>query len=389
MKPLLSIVIPTKDRYEYLLELLLFFIRVERDDFEVIVQDNSKDNIKIVEFLEKHNQKRIKYFYNGEHLSVVENADLAVANAIGEYVTMIGDDDGISMKLIDFLKKMNSKYDAYLFNKPTYIWPDVTHRYHSSNFSGTITIKEFNGQIADLNVDEIIANVLKVGGTRILNLPRVYHAVIKRSVMDSLRQTAGTYFPGPSPDMANAIAISNFVKKMAYVDIPYIISGTSVKSTAGAGAIGKHIGEIKDQAFLPKETSALWSKNIPYYWSGTTIYAASTIRALESLNKIILLKKMNLSFLYASCLVFDKGMRKRILNTIWGKFGFSRIDCYIKLIYYLFEIYILRVKIYVRNKVLSKGKRNNNYQNLTEIMSIGYAINTIDSLISEYETGSK
>lgn len=388
MKPLLSIVIPTKDRYEYLLELLLYFSRAGRDDFEVIVQDNSADNVHIIKFLEEINEKKIRYFYNKEHLSVVENANLGVTKANGEYITMIGDDDGVTMKLIDFLKNVNNEYEAFLFNKPTYVWPDTKHRYHGTNFSGTISVKDFDGDIKDLNVNEILENVLKVGGTRILNLPRIYHAVVKKSVLDNLQRTTGTYFPGPSPDMANAVALSNFITKMAYVDYPYIVSGTSVKSTAGAGAMGKHIGEIKDQKFLPKETGSIWSKSIPYYWSGTTIYAVSTISALNALKKANLIESINLPYLYASCLSFDKGMRNRTINTILNQFGLFSFFSYLKLIYYLMAIYLLRGKIYARNRLLAKDIKNNEYQKLTGINTIVFALEAIDALINEFEIRS-
>ena len=62
---------------------------------------------------------------------------------------------------------------------------------------------------------------------------------------------------------------------------PLIISGQSILSAGGQGAEGNHYGEISKIKQLPKNTSKEWSKKVPLYWSGKTIYAESVLKALK------------------------------------------------------------------------------------------------------------
>ena len=50
MKKLLSIIIPTKERYEYLEKLVELLITFKENNFEIIVQDNSQDNSKFLSY---------------------------------------------------------------------------------------------------------------------------------------------------------------------------------------------------------------------------------------------------------------------------------------------------------------------------------------------------
>ena len=62
--PLLSIVIPTKNRYECLIPVISAILsHVESSDFELIVHDNSTSNDSVVDFFREHKDFRLKYFY--------------------------------------------------------------------------------------------------------------------------------------------------------------------------------------------------------------------------------------------------------------------------------------------------------------------------------------
>src|SRR5665647_2093055 len=94
MKPLLSIVIPTKDRYSTLISVLRGLVKDFIDsDVEFIIQDNTNNNNEILLFLSKLSCKKIQYFHAPFPMSVTENCDHAVKNSQGKYLIMIGDDD--------------------------------------------------------------------------------------------------------------------------------------------------------------------------------------------------------------------------------------------------------------------------------------------------------
>src|ERR1035437_8241765 len=83
MNPLLSLIIPTKNRYEYLQIVLEILATIKDVDLEIVIQDNSDESESRQVFLvsvSKLNDSRIKYFYCNEILSINENSDKAVLN---------------------------------------------------------------------------------------------------------------------------------------------------------------------------------------------------------------------------------------------------------------------------------------------------------------------
>ena len=109
MEYLLSIVVPTKDRYEYLEQLVDLIISFKSPEIEVIIQDNTNENSRILNFLESRDTTNIKYFHTAEQISISLNSDKAILNSSGKYVCFIGDDDGVTRYVIDSVKWMEAK----------------------------------------------------------------------------------------------------------------------------------------------------------------------------------------------------------------------------------------------------------------------------------------
>ena len=141
LKPLISIVIPTKDRNVYLFKLIEYFLKsIVSDQIEFIIQDNTIDNLEILKFLENNKDSRIKYFHHPEYLSVPHNFDIGISNSSGEFVTVIGDDDGFLPWIVDVCNWMKSEnIDVVLSNKPHYVWSDVSGGVWGNAFSGKLT----------------------------------------------------------------------------------------------------------------------------------------------------------------------------------------------------------------------------------------------------------
>ena len=196
MKKLLSIIIPTKERYEYLEKLVELLITFKENNFEIIVQDNSQDNSKFLSYLLKLNDHRVRYFYNKNPLSVIDNCDLAVNNSKGKFICFIGDDDGVLPSIIDCCNWMESQnIDAVYFNKADYVWPDLNGKYLISNNPGTLIIPLFTGKISAVIATEEFNAVLRYGGVDMLNLPRLYHGIVSKEALNKVKANSGSYFP--------------------------------------------------------------------------------------------------------------------------------------------------------------------------------------------------
>lgn len=319
MIPLLSIVVPTKNRYIYLENFVRSFVAFESTEIELIIQDNSDtQSSEFVSFLREIEDVRIKYFYRNGWLSVVENCDLGIDVASGEYVCMLGDDDGMLFKVsLDVIRYcIKNKYDAIIVNKAEYYWPDTSHAVWKDLLAGNVFYKKYSFQTKRISIDNELFNVLREGAASSLrSLPRVYHGFVKKNCLNKLKAVSGSFFPGPSPDMANAIGLARVIENLVEVDAPALISGHSKKSTGGMGGEKKHHGRIEDQSHLPKETSRLWCDKIPKFWSGATIYAESAKEALVRTNTPSYFK-LNYSYLWAFCLVFETKYFKKIVSVI-------------------------------------------------------------------------
>ena len=280
MKKLLSIVIPTKDRYHTLLHVCKTLVKLNEFDenIDLIIHDNSANPIPEKEFLKIN--KSIRYIYYKESLPVSKNFDLAVSYAEGEYVLLLGDDDTVCIDVIKYIKHLKSN-DIQSANckMARYFWPGVKDK-----LLAKISIPYFTNKSKVLKTDELYDYSLKNSFQEIRYLPRCYHAFCSKKILDDVYKKYDSYFPGPSPDMSNAVAVLLEEPKHIYIDTPLIISGYSKASTAGLGQNGQHIGELKDQKHLDESLLNQWPKNVLFKWTGETIWYVSALFVLQKHN---------------------------------------------------------------------------------------------------------
>ena len=94
--PLFTVIIPEKNRAEYLVHTLKTCMIQEYPNFEVIVSDDcSEDNS--VEVAKKASEKdpRIKVFAHNHHLGMRDNFEFALNQVRPGYVMALGGDDGL------------------------------------------------------------------------------------------------------------------------------------------------------------------------------------------------------------------------------------------------------------------------------------------------------
>lgn len=348
MKIKLSIVVPTKNRHYYLKYLVHYFKSINSKHIELIICDNSSIDLrqKFSTFLKKINDERIKYFEEDKEMSQTENCDLAVSKASGEYISLLGDDDIFSKHILNYIDQWSKdKVEVILPAKGVYIWPDVKPRLYGNNQSGKFKLGLGSNKIIRIEAKDSLRRVINLGGSEILNLPRIYHGIVNKQILNKIFKESGTYFPGPSPDIANAIALCKYVKNYIIIDSPLIISGQSILSAGGQGAEGNHYGEISQIKQLPKNTSKEWSDKVPFYWSGKTIYAESVLQALRKMGMNKYLQNFNYEYLYASCLVFDTNYKDKVFKCISSYKSFLKI---FKIGYYYFLIWFKRLSFHLR-----------------------------------------
>jgi glycosyltransferase involved in cell wall biosynthesis len=382
---ILSIIVPTRNRYNTLLPLLECLLKWPHSDFEVVIQDNSDDTTPFLEWMQgKDADVRLQYQHTKGALSAPENCDLAFSKAKGRYVCFIGDDDGVTQQLIDCCRQLEQqKIDAAIVNKAVYIWPDTKYKYYGDKFSGLLTIKKFKGTMLALDAADEMVKVLKGGAQDMGNLPKSYHGIVARRVLQQLYALTGTYFPGPVPDMSNSVGLVPFVRSFVYWDLPVIISGTSAQSMAGRSAQKQHIGRIETESSLPKDTVKKWSSHVPLFWSGPTIWAEAAVKALSATGRQEDMRHFNFPKLYAACFTYGYQFKKEIWNAIRSS-GFNNPWGLLKIAYYYTELLALR-GFYFLKLTLMKQDTGAALQT-SGVSDIGAAISIVENQI---ETSNK
>jgi glycosyltransferase involved in cell wall biosynthesis len=225
--PLLSVIIPTRERPETLQYTLRTALDQTSQNFEVIVSDNfSQDNT--AEVVRSLSDPRLRLINPGRRLSMCDNWDFALLHAAGDYVMFIGDDDGIVPGALDKLEAsiLATHCLVYCWPRPIYVWPMDGKPARVFHLPPTT-------QASEINLENLARLVVSMGGWRFTNIPCMYHSAVAKRIPDSIREKTGRVFHSMAPDAFMSMAVPVFAKTA--MDLGYYVSvaGNSQKSNSG------------------------------------------------------------------------------------------------------------------------------------------------------------
>ena len=318
MRPILSILIATKNRVPYCINAIETILKFEDLDFELIVQDNT-DTLELFEYVQnKILDKRFKYNYTPPPLSSIDNFNAVIAMATGEYLCLIGDDDGINPEIFKLVRwGSQNNIDAIVPGlNAIYWWPAacaVIDRLKGAN--GIIEISRITGSIKEANTANEIIKLLKNGYNYLdLNMPKLYHGIVKKEFMDKIKEHTGYYVGGLSPDIYIAVALTSFIKKIIKIDYPLTIPGICIASTSADSATNKNTARLEDTPHFRDRGPYSWSEQVPKFYSGINIWADSTLASLKDMKRYELLKVFNVTALSIALLKRHKEYSELILE---------------------------------------------------------------------------
>lgn len=103
---LLSFCIPTYNRPERISNLIEQIISFESNEIEIVIGDDNPLSNRTQDVLKKFTDSRIKYFRNKTNLGMDGNLIKIIYKASGEFIFIVMDDDDIEMKTIPWILKM-------------------------------------------------------------------------------------------------------------------------------------------------------------------------------------------------------------------------------------------------------------------------------------------
>jgi len=250
--PLLSVVIPTRERAETLQYTLRTALDQESRRFEVIVSDNaSQDNT--AEVVNGVSDSRLRLINPGRRLSMSDHWDFALLHATGDYVLFIGDDDGVVPGALDKLQAsiLGSDSLVYFWPRPIYNWPVYGEPARTIFLPPTTRASE-------INLEHLARLAVSMGGWKYARIPSVYHSAVARRIPDAIREQTGRVFHSTQPDVFTAMAVPVFAKTA--IDLGYYVTllGQSQKSNGVAmgrgdrqGYFEKYLKEYVDYKLHP------------------------------------------------------------------------------------------------------------------------------------------
>jgi glycosyltransferase involved in cell wall biosynthesis len=318
-KYLLSIVVPTKNRAMYALATLKQVLSIQHDNLQLVIQDNSEDTVLKELVADFRNDKRLKYNYTEKNISFSKNFEIAISLAEGEYICIIGDDDGINPEIIEFVTAAKSKGIAAIKPelKAIYVWPNCgIFLKNNPKDDGTLFVHHFDGEVNAFSTQAELIKLFKKGGQAYLdlNLVKLYHGIVRKTIINDIIERLGSCFGGLSPDIYSAVGLSCIQDKVLSVNYPLTISGIASKSGSADSALGKHTGSLNDAPHLKGQINYVWAEEVPRFYCVETIWADSALAAAKDLKNSILIKNFDVGSLTAYCLFSHFDFRKVIIN---------------------------------------------------------------------------
>jgi glycosyltransferase involved in cell wall biosynthesis len=256
MRPLVTILIPTRERADVLVHSLQTAVCQDYPNLEIIVCDNeSSDNTRVV--VDSFNDKRIRYVNPGKRLSMTSNWEFGLSHVRDGWITILGDDDGILpcaiQRVIEIARATGVK--AVRSNSCTYHWPSMNRSGY-----GTLSVEQTSGY--ELRYTKIWLEKVLAAKASYNSLPMLYNGgFIHTTVIAAARKITGDFFRSMIPDVYSAIAIASVIEEYVYCHEPLAVNGVSVNSCGSSffnGDQGNKGGASPAMRFFSE-------KNIPFH----------------------------------------------------------------------------------------------------------------------------
>jgi glycosyltransferase involved in cell wall biosynthesis len=230
----LSIVIPTRQRFEYLRHSLACALSVQQSNVEVVVSDNLSSD-QTGAFLDSINNPRLRVVRPDKPLSMRQNFEFALKQARGDYVLFHGDDDAVLPGQLEALLTLldQTRPDGLSWRFPVYGWPMAGQAEGLGRFR---VLKHFTyGNTRQVDLPRL-RSALQSGALEDLNFgPGIYHAVMSRDyILGTLARADGECILSMSPDTYITMRAIAAGGRFLTVEHPFSLNGFGHRSNGGS-----------------------------------------------------------------------------------------------------------------------------------------------------------
>ena len=233
-KPLIYIVIPTRERKETLESTIQSCLDQEDDNLRILISDNcSSDNTP--QLVASIADKRVIYVRTPERLSMADNFEFALSQVQDGFVYSIGDDDavlpGFSAQLRQVLEDSGAK--VVWPTMPTYFWANHPSEVDRGILRNLQLSTDWFWSESTKALEECAAHLFRANFFY-QSLPSVYHGCVHTEVLQQVRRQFGRVFLTNQPDMFSAVAIASVAEKFVRFNGPLSLNAMSSRSNGAS-----------------------------------------------------------------------------------------------------------------------------------------------------------
>jgi len=228
-RPFFSVVIPTLERADTFEHALATVVAQAHSSLEIVVQNNGGDpgTRRVVEAA---GDSRIRLFETSDVLPMTQNWERALGNARGEWVTFLGDDDGLLPDACEVAGAVLEDVgeDELLSWEPfLYLWPDYWNPRRRNVLQATVE-RSF---VVQRVPSRPMVHRLYGFALHYSKLPMIYNSFVRRSLIERVVGDHGRYFVGALPDVTSGIVNAAYSEWFLKSTRPLSVAGVSRHST--------------------------------------------------------------------------------------------------------------------------------------------------------------
>ena len=241
---LFSVVIPARNSantLRYTLQTVLKQRAIEKEEYEIIVSDNSTDgNESVKNLIEELSEPQIKYYKTPVDLPLQKSFEFAYGKARGSYIIPLGSDDGMLPWALETLKKMVLQYNnenVVCWERGFFQWSG-TNSVQSGKFVVPRSYRKDCYQESLVNGIETLKSQTAVNGTLIYGIPLYYiNTAFRRKYLKDILDKTGKILDGYTQDINMAIKGLALNDNFLFLKYPLTIAGMADQSLGANMAI--------------------------------------------------------------------------------------------------------------------------------------------------------
>ena len=233
MAPLVSVLLPTRNRLEFLRYAIETVLRQDDPDWEIVVSDNSSEE-DIAGHVDDLGDDRVRCVRTPSFVPVTDNWNNALDYSTGRYVVMLGDDDGLMPGYVRRMRELVERFrepDLIYQGAWLYAYPGVDPD-EASGYLQPYGYAEFmRGAVEPFVLTPATRRrmVKAAMGFRVRYGFNMQFSTVSRSLIDRLA-TQGPFYQSAFPDYYATNVAFLTAGEIVVEPRPYVVIGVTPKS---------------------------------------------------------------------------------------------------------------------------------------------------------------